>query len=529
MQAQRGAPVRPPLAAQLSHIGGRQQNQDSVGSWKDLSIPPTVAEQRGFLYVVCDGMGGQAAGQVASAMAVQKTIAEYYGAQPTTLQAGLEWAIRSANAAVHDQASRTPGQGGMGTTLVAALVVGNAALIANVGDSRAYLVRNDQARQITRDHSLVAEALSSGVLTEEDARTHPNRGVITRCIGAHADIQIDFFQESLQPGDALVLCTDGLTGVVSDAEIGPSAGRNAPQVAVARLIDLARQRHTSDNVSTIVLLMAGGRPVAAGGGSGVAPRAMIFGVAGGLLLAAGAWAMLNNGGAPAAKPTATATTVAGAPAIEAVATPTPAAKSSPAGQSTLVVPPSATVHPTAPPATTAAVAATPTATSVAPTPTAVVVRIALVAPLEKADLRDAAQAGKQVTFRWQPVTGAAAYTLHVRTQTVRAAPRPCEAGAECILQPDVLAPLHAPKNEYVWLLVALDGQGREIGRSEERSFYWVASLPPTPTPVNTATVTNTPRPTGTPTTTATAKPTNTPTVTPTLPPTKTPTATPRPD
>jgi protein phosphatase len=141
----------------------------------------------------------------------------------------------------------------MGTTAVAAVVRGRELYVANVGDSRAYLLRNGKLTQVTRDHSFVQEQIEAGILTPEEARTHPQRNVVTRALGSKPDVQVDTFGGKLEPGDTLLLCTDGLSEHVEDETIAAMLSQYHPREAVPRLIALANQRGGSDNISALVV------------------------------------------------------------------------------------------------------------------------------------------------------------------------------------------------------------------------------------------------------------------------------------
>jgi len=141
----------------------------------------------------------------------------------------------------------------MSTTCVAAVLRGNIAYIANVGNSRAYLVRNSQMKQISQDHSWVGERVRAGLLTEEQARTHAQRNVITRSLGTQPDVEIDIFSEPLQEGDLMVLCTDGLSGLLSDEEIRRIVEQFLPQESVYHLVERANENGGPNNITAIVI------------------------------------------------------------------------------------------------------------------------------------------------------------------------------------------------------------------------------------------------------------------------------------
>ncbi len=230
----------------------RTVNEDTLG----LLLPPdaAVVEQLGALFVVADGMGGHAKGEVASTLAVDTVLSSYQRSEAPTLGERLVTALREANAAIWDEASRQVDHAGMGTTVVCGLVVGGELLVSNAGDSRAYLVRARRARQLTRDHSWVGEMVAAGKLTPDEARRHKMRNVITRCLGGRPDLEVPLYpRQQLAAGDMLVLCTDGLWGTMNDQEIADLATFNAPQVAAERLVALANERGGPDNITVIIV------------------------------------------------------------------------------------------------------------------------------------------------------------------------------------------------------------------------------------------------------------------------------------
>jgi protein phosphatase len=214
------------------------------------------------LAVVCDGMGGQAAGEVASGIAVEtflqvarREIEAARGADGERTRRALCRAAAAANRAVRARADYDTRYRGMGTTLVAARLDGNDLAVANVGDSRAYLVRGGVARQMTRDHSLVAERMRLGLMTPAEAERSPLQSAITRAIGLDEDVCADLFTQRVERDDALLLCSDGLTRHVGDEEIAVIAGDAArtPAEICERLIALAKARGGSDNVTCVLM------------------------------------------------------------------------------------------------------------------------------------------------------------------------------------------------------------------------------------------------------------------------------------
>lgn len=249
----RGQKTRP-LAlnvAQRTDVGRkRQHNEDSVA----YIIPKDqqLLEHKGALFIVADGMGGHAAGEVASEIAVDSVCTLYYQDADPDVPASLIRAIRYANATIYQRATENAQHSGMGTTCVVAVLRGNIAYIANVGDSRAYLVRHGQVRQISLDHSWVAEQVRMGQMSEEEAQMHSMRNLITRSLGPFPDVEVDVFVEQVEEGDALVLCSDGLCGMINDQELTSIVEQFGPQESVYRLVEYANAQGGVDNITAIV-------------------------------------------------------------------------------------------------------------------------------------------------------------------------------------------------------------------------------------------------------------------------------------
>ncbi len=203
------------------------------------------------LFCVSDGMGGHAAGEVASSIAVE-TIAKH---APTTADpAQLARAVETANTAIMEAAANGVGRPGMGCTATAAYIEGTQLAIAHVGDSRAYLVHDHTLIRVTRDHSYVEELVDAGEITADEARVHPNRSVITRALGSDPTMYADHFQLNIEEGDRLILCSDGLSSMIPDAEIETIANQSATaQMAVDNLVDAALAAGGSDNVTVVVV------------------------------------------------------------------------------------------------------------------------------------------------------------------------------------------------------------------------------------------------------------------------------------
>jgi len=239
----------------------RSQNEDSYGAW----IPSEAAEleRRGVLLVVADGMGGSSAGEVASKLAVQTVLRCYREAPGDDPLEDLYRAVEAANQIVHHESATHPDLSGMGTTCSAVVVRERDVFLAHVGDSRCYLVQNGRIRQLTRDHSLVAQLVRDGQLTADQARVDPRRNVVTRSVGVGAQVEIDAEHEPalLNPGDTLLMCTDGLHGQVADDELKAAAVEPDLERGCQQAIALANQRGGPDNITVIMARkLAGGRP-----------------------------------------------------------------------------------------------------------------------------------------------------------------------------------------------------------------------------------------------------------------------------
>ena len=225
----------------------RKLNQDFV-----YSSDETVGNLKN-VYIVADGMGGHQAGDYASKCTVETMVREIKGCFEQSPIRILSRAIRIANDQVRRKAREDESLYGMGTTVVAATVLGKYLQVANVGDSRLYII-NEEVRQITRDHSLVEEMVRMGGLDREAARNHPDKNIITRAIGARDTIEIDFFHEELKSGDLILMCSDGLTNMLEDEEIGRRLKTPGTiEERAERLIDAANQNGGRDNIAEILI------------------------------------------------------------------------------------------------------------------------------------------------------------------------------------------------------------------------------------------------------------------------------------
>lgn len=232
----------------LSDIGCvRTNNEDSFGY-----------DQAQGIFVICDGMGGMASGEVASSRAVAAIVNSFADTamQDVPISTRLLLAITAANSDVWEN-GQLPAHKGMGTTAVVAALDGDKLILGNVGDSRAYLIQGGQCVQLTVDHSYLNELIRNGTLTIENAHSADLQGmesVITRAVGVAAEVQPDFYSVELKPGTAVLLATDGLTRYLVADEIAAILGASPFESACAHLIDVAKQRGGQDNVTCLLLL-----------------------------------------------------------------------------------------------------------------------------------------------------------------------------------------------------------------------------------------------------------------------------------
>jgi serine/threonine protein phosphatase PrpC len=239
----------------LAHAGysavGRRANNEDSHAYLEIDDP-----EGGVLVLVADGMGGHAGGEVASRLAVD-VVAETYAAQPgSDTPRRLAAAVEAANAAVHLRSREDTDLAGMGTTLTALAVRGKQAVVAHVGDSRAYLFRSGLTTRLTRDHSVAAEL---GIREEDDAPRPPHAHMLTRALGAAPVVLVDVTDPALDvlPGDVFLLCSDGLSGTVSEEDMALEITRNDPETATRRLAGLALERGGTDNVTVEIVKVVG--------------------------------------------------------------------------------------------------------------------------------------------------------------------------------------------------------------------------------------------------------------------------------
>jgi serine/threonine protein phosphatase PrpC len=225
-----------------------------------------------YLYVLSDGMGGEAHGEIASALAVEMVVKHcqetendpamtIFGDMPagwSEKTKRLSSAVHLANKSIYDSAQAHPEQRGMGATVTAAWIDGDRLSIAHVGDSRAYLLRSGSLQQLTSDHSLVAEQVRRGILTPAEAERSDMQSVLLRALGAHPEIEVDSEEHQLFGNDVLLLCSDGLTRMVTEPEIaGTLQAEPDPAKASERLVELANEQGGADNVTAVVVHLGG--------------------------------------------------------------------------------------------------------------------------------------------------------------------------------------------------------------------------------------------------------------------------------
>ena len=232
------------ISASRTDIGKlRASNQDAV-----IDAAP--------LFGVCDGMGGHKAGDVASATAKELLISLLAGKKPDA--EALKTAVEAVNRRLYMKQEEDSALSGMGTTLTVIWAAPEKMLLAHVGDSRCYLLRGGELKQISRDHSLVAEMVREGLLTPEQAACHPMRNVITRAVGTDRAVEVDITEEPRQKGDVWLICSDGLHGMVEDDKLRETLLTHSPEEAADLLLQAALEAGGRDNISIAIVLDAGG-------------------------------------------------------------------------------------------------------------------------------------------------------------------------------------------------------------------------------------------------------------------------------
>ena len=229
------------IAAARTHIGlVRKANEDSI-----------LCHGQEGLFVVADGMGGHKGGQTASQGAVTVLTEALKGREPTASRA--EWAVQAANRRLFDMAGQDKDLEGMGTTVTLLWAASSQMILAQVGDSRCYLLRNGELRQMSRDHSLVEQLLTEGLITPEEAAHHPYRNVITRAVGTAMGVEVDMSVFDRQQGDLWLLCSDGLHGMVDKERMTEMLKADDLDTAAQALLDAALDAGGKDNISLILI------------------------------------------------------------------------------------------------------------------------------------------------------------------------------------------------------------------------------------------------------------------------------------
>jgi serine/threonine protein phosphatase PrpC len=233
-----------------SYIGRRANNEDSIG--RTVPHDPLVLQEKGRLYLVCDGMGGTKGGEVASEIAVETIMDRYYAA-PGDGEVCLQCAIREASAAIAARAERDKGLADMGSTVVALVVLRDRFIHAHVGDSRVYLLRDGVLVRLTRDHLHILDDLG---VTEDEAETHPYKNILSRALGYLDASEPECGLMACRPGDRLLLCSDGLSDAVTSDDIHAALQQSTPQFAVEMLLGAAERNDAHDNSTALVVFVS---------------------------------------------------------------------------------------------------------------------------------------------------------------------------------------------------------------------------------------------------------------------------------
>lgn len=229
----------------------REKNEDSCNVIEGSGNTP-------YAFIVADGMGGHSCGEVASRAAVEY-ISNYILNESGSAfgkkghEAELKKLVEDTNSAVYKKSMENAESNGMGTTLTMALISGSAMTVAHVGDSRLYMVRNGEMKQLTEDHSYIEELVKKGSLTRKEAENHPRKNIITRAIGCMPELKVDILSLTIEKDDIFVLCTDGLTNMLGEDMICEAVTDNNPDRACSLLVDAAREQGGEDNITVIVI------------------------------------------------------------------------------------------------------------------------------------------------------------------------------------------------------------------------------------------------------------------------------------
>lgn len=247
--------VRATVAAKTDLGRVRENNEDKFETF--VSEDPGVLARRGAIYLVCDGMGGHAAGQIASELAAKTFIDVYLHHPATEPDVAMQNAVFAANRWVLDNARAFPARKGMGTTLSALILIQDAAYVAHVGDSRVYRRRDGGLEMLTHDHTWVDDAIRAGHLTPAEAENHPYKHVLTQALGTEETLKPEITRFDLREGDLFLLCSDGLINHVADSVIDEALGSLGPTEAVWTLVGKALQGGGSDNTTVMVVRVDG--------------------------------------------------------------------------------------------------------------------------------------------------------------------------------------------------------------------------------------------------------------------------------
>lgn len=233
----------------MTHVGRRREtNQDY------MFTSETAVGNLPNLFLVADGMGGHAAGDYASRFTIERIVEHIGQSEQKEPVAVIKEAVIHANRLLLEEANADDSKSGMGTTIVAATCDGGRLCTANVGDSRLYVINRDRITQITRDHSLVEEMVRMGEMDKADAKAHPDKNIITRAIGVVPEVSVDFFETELEPGDLILMCSDGLTNMIEDEDIKRIVlGQRDIVEQAEQLIEVANENGGRDNITVVLI------------------------------------------------------------------------------------------------------------------------------------------------------------------------------------------------------------------------------------------------------------------------------------
>lgn len=238
--------------AAKTHIGRvRDHNEDKYEFY--FTEDPAQLAARGLVFLVCDGMGGHAAGQIASELTAHTFLMTYLSHPSDDALVAADAAVRAANTYVFQNGNSTAGRRGMGTTLSGLLLRQAEALIVQVGDSRVYRYRGGEYQRLTVDHTFVEESVRGGMLSKAEAEVHPHRHILTRAVGAEERVVPETFTFELQKGDIYLLCSDGLSNHVTDERMADVLGKQSPAAAAFTLIGDALNDGGSDNATVVIV------------------------------------------------------------------------------------------------------------------------------------------------------------------------------------------------------------------------------------------------------------------------------------